>query len=161
MLGTINRIEVSPALGYQITNRFNVAAGFRYEFYSETRVYSTQSSTKTHIYGPRAFVRYTIFENLGEFLPVAFNTSLFSHIEYESSSLEGKYFGYPMNPDYGRYWYSTFLVGGGISQAASERVHFNILVLWDTYTGNTSLYSNPIIRFGIQFFIRPGMKETY
>jgi len=159
MLGTISLIEVSPALGYYITPRLNAAIGFKYKFYSETWVYSTQDPIKTHIFGPRAFARYTIFNDLGDFLPVGINTSLFGHTEFESSSLEEKHFGNSLEP--GRFWYSTVLVGGGISQSASERVHFSILVLWDTYTGSASLNSSPVIRFGIQFFLRPRMQELY
>ena len=159
MLGTINNIEVSPAFGYHITDKFSIAAGFKYEFYSNTRLYSYQQTVKTHIYGPRAFARFTFFKNLGDFLPIGMNTGLFAHAEFESSSLEKKYFIYATNPDNGRFWYSTVLVGGGISQTASERVQVNVLILWDTNGGNISLYSNPVIRFGFQFFLRPVRQE--
>ena len=162
ILGTINRIEFSPALGYYFTDRFCVAGGFKYEFYSETRLYTNQSTIKTNIYGPRAFARFTIFKNLGDYLPIGMGTSLFTHMEFESSSLERKYFDYPAYSDNGRFWYSTVLVGGGFSQAATERIHLNILLLWDTDGGSTSLYNNPVIRFGFQFFLRPKMQElTY
>jgi len=155
MLGTINRIEVSPVLGYYFTERLNLAAGFKYEFYSNTRLYSYQQQVKTHIYGPRAFARYSIIKDLGEFLPIGANTAVFAHAEFESNSLENKYFAYPTFPGSGRFWYSTLLVGGGISQYASERVQLNIQLLWDTDGSSISIYSNPIIRFGLQFFIGP------
>jgi hypothetical protein len=155
MLGTINRIEVSPALGYYCTNRFSIAGGTKYEFYSETRLYAKQVPVKTSIYGTRVFARYTIINNLGDFLPIGMNTSLFAHSELESSNLERKYFDYPNFPSKGRFWYSTILIGGGISQTTSERVHINILVLWNTDAGYVPLYHNPVIRFGFQFFLRP------
>jgi hypothetical protein len=161
MLGTINRIEFSPALGYYLTDRFCVAGGFKYEFYSETRLYTYQSAIKTNIYGPRVFAQYTIFRNLGDFLPVGSSTGLFTHIEFESSSLEKRYFYYPYNPEKGRFWYHTILVGGGFSQAVSDKINLNILVLWDTSGGSISLYNNPVIRFGFQFFLRPKMEEVY
>jgi hypothetical protein len=154
LLGTINRIEFSPAFGYYFSDRFNVAAGFKYEFYSETRLYASQVPIKTNIYGPRAFARYSIFKNLGDYLPIGANTALFAHAEVESSSLENKYFAYPSFPENGRFWYTTMLVGGGISQSASDRIKFNIVVLWDTDGSSVSIYSNPVIRFGIQFFLR-------
>ncbi len=155
LLGTINQIEVSPALGYHLTDRFSAAIGFKYEFYSETRVYANQQVIKTHIYGPRTFLRYSVFKNLGTFLPIGMNTTLFTHAEFESSSLELKYFGYPNYPENGRFWYNAFLIGGGFSQKASERVSINVLVLWNTDSGYISLYNSPIIRFGFQFYLRP------
>ena len=152
MLGSINQIEVSPALGYYLTDRLSAAAGFNYEFYSQTRTYLNQPAIKTNIYGPRVFARYTVFQNLGDFLPVGIHTALFAHTEFVSNSLEKKYFVYPNYSEKGRFWYSTFLVGGGISQTASERLRVNVLVLWDTDPGDIPLYSNPIIRFGFQYF---------
>ena len=111
MLGTINRIEVSPALGYYFNDRFTSAVGIKYEFYSETRLYANQETVKTHIYGPRMFARYTIFKNLGEFLPIGINTALFVHSEFESNSLERRYFDYPRNSENGRFWYIRCMVG--------------------------------------------------
>ncbi len=161
MLGSINNIELSPALGYHISERFSLAAGFKYEFYSQTRLYASQPAFKTHIYGPRAFARYTLFKNLGDFLPIGMNTALFAHMEYESSSLEKKYFQPISISDEGRFWYSTILVGGGFSQDASERIKVNVLLLWDTDGGYTSLYNNPIIRFGFQFFLRSRSIDSF
>jgi len=161
MLGNINRIEFSPALGYYLSDRISIAGGFRYEFFSQTRVYTNQSVIKTNIFGPRAFARCIIFENIGELLPIGMGTTLFSHIELETSSLERKYFDYPNYPDDGRFWYTTVLVGGGFSQVASERIHVNFLLLWDTSGGTISLYNNPIIRFGFQFFLRPKTIEYF
>jgi hypothetical protein len=158
MLGTINQIEVSPAIGYHLSDRFSIGCGFKYEFYSQTRVYTNQTQVKTQIYGPRAFVRYTVFRNLGSFLPIGMNTSLFLHSEFEALNLEKKFFYYPNFPDDGRFWYNTILIGGGFSQAASERLRVNILVLWNTDAGNISLYNNPVIRFGFQFYLRPLVK---
>jgi len=158
--GTISRIEVSPVLGYHITDRFNIAGGFKYEFYSLTNAYN-QDNFRTHIYGPRAFARYTLFKNIGKYLPVGMSTQLFAHAEFESSSLESKYFGSYSNPDSGRFWQSTLLVGGGISQSASERVKLNVVILWDTDGSSKSMYSNPIIRFGFQFYLRPKKEEFW
>jgi hypothetical protein len=155
MLGTVNRIEISPALGYCITDRLSIAGGFKYEFYSETRLYASQYPVKTSIFGPRAFARYTVFENIGDYLPIGINTALFGHAEFESSSLENKYFSNSISPGNGRFWYSTVLLGGGISQAASERINLTILLLWDADPGSVSFYSNPVIRFGLQFMLKP------
>lgn len=159
MLGTVNRIEVAPALGYHITDRLSVAAGFKYEFYSQTRLYPYQEQIRTSIYGPKAFARYTIFKDLGSFLPISPGTGLFAHAEIESSNLESYYFSYNPLPETSRFWYTTFLVGGGISQSASDRMKLNFVVLWDTGSGLVSLYSNPIFRFGMQIYLRKKQEE--
>jgi hypothetical protein len=155
MFGTVNRIEVAPVLGYYLSNRLSVAAGFKYEFYSEKNLYTTYGSVKTHIYGPRAFMRFAVFNNIGDYLPVGMNSSIFMHAEFESNNLSSNYFYNPAVSDNSRFWHSTILLGGGFSQTASERIQINILFLWDTYTGSISLYNNPIIRFSLQFFLRP------
>jgi hypothetical protein len=111
MFGTINRIEIAPVLGYYLTNRLSVAAGFKYEFYSENSLYTTYGSVKTHIYGPRAFARFAVFNNIGEYLPVGMNSSIFMHAEFESNSLSSNYFYNPAVTDNSRFWHSTVLLG--------------------------------------------------
>jgi hypothetical protein len=155
MFGTVNRIEIAPVLGYYITNRLSIAAGFKYEFYSQKSLYTTVGSVKTHIYGPRAFMRFAVFNNIGDYLPVGMNSSIFMHAEFESNNLSSDYFYNPAVTDNSRFWHSTVLLGGGFSQTASERMQINILFLWDTYTGSISLYYNPVIRFGLLFFLGP------
>lgn len=153
MLGSINNIEVSPAFGYYFTDRISAAAGFKYEFYSETRLYINQDPIKTSIYGPRAFLRIIVFKNMGKYLPIGMNTSLYGQAEFETVSLENKYYGLPGNVDSGRFWHDTPFIGAGIAQSVSERININAVALWDAGGSSVHLYSNPVIRFGIQFFI--------
>jgi hypothetical protein len=160
MLGNINQIEISPAAGYCITDRISIAAGIKYEYYSQTRLYSNQTQVKTNIYGTRIYSRYVLLNNISEYIPIGTNSSLFIHAELESSSLERKYFYSPNFPNDGRFWYSAFLVGGGIAQPASERLTFYATFLWDTRGGSISIYNNPVIRFGMLFYLRPLLSET-
>jgi len=159
MLGSINRIEFSPALGYHLTNRISLAAGFKYEFYSTTRVYMNQPTVKTSIYGPKVFLKYTLINNFNEFLPIGLDAAVFGHIEYEANSLETADFGNIALTTSKRFWHDTFLIGGGLSQSPSPIFRVNILFLWDTNTGSLVLYNNPIIRFGIQIYLM--QKEDY
>lgn len=155
VLGSINNIELSPALGYHLTDRFSLAAGYKYEFYSKTRVYSYQTAGKTSIYGPKAFFRYTLINNFNDFLPIGLDAAVFAHAEYEANNLETDFFGNSAINNSKRFWLDTFLIGGGISESPSPRLRVNILFLWDTNTGAVIINSNPIIRFGIQIYLFP------
>ena len=149
IIGNSTQIEVSPVLGYYFTDRFSVAAGFKYEYYKLTRYYS--DNFETNIFGPRLYVRYSVIKNLGDILPVQSNIEILAHAEFESLSLERKYF---MNPTLdGRFWYNTVLIGGGISQIASPRIKFNAIILWDVDTSTLSPFTNPIFRIGIQIML--------
>jgi hypothetical protein len=148
LAGTTTMIEFSPAVGYYIAERICLAAGFIYEYYSQ----SSYPSFKTDIYGPRAYARVTLIKNLGDVLPVQSNLELLGHVEYESLSLENEYFGLqPM--DAGRFWYSTVLLGGGISQRSYGRLKFNVLILWDVDTSSMSPNPVPLMRIGIQILL--------
>ena len=153
VLGYATRIDVSPALGYYLTERLSLAAGAKYEYYKLKSFYNN-NSLETHIYGSRIFARYTIIRNLGELLPIRSNIEILTHVEFESLSLENQYFGTGLI-DTGRFWYNTLLIGGGISQAASERFKLNAVFLWDVDTSSRSPFTNPIINIGIQIMLGP------
>jgi hypothetical protein len=152
MFGSTTRIEISPAFGYYLNDRLGIAGGFVYEYYKQSGNYF--SNYETSIYGPKAFARFTLIKNLGEFLPIESSFQILAHIEYESLSLDEKYFSRNITPGEGRFWYSTALIGGGISQSGSGRIKLNALILWDVDANSISPYNNPIFRLGIQFIFR-------
>ncbi len=153
VLGTVTRIDLSPALGYYLTNRLYAAAGPRYEFLKDSRQYFPFAKYKTHIYGLRAYAGLDIVRDLNNVIPLGLNLGLFGHIEYEGLSLERQYFDYPSYPPEGRFWHSTALVGAGIRQPAGNKAAFNLLFLWDTDTSTRSLYNSPVIRMGFLIFL--------
>ncbi len=152
MLGTVTRIEVSPSLGYNLTDRLSVAVGGRYEFLKDSRQYFPYISYSTNIFGIRAYSELDVIKNLNKVIPLGMNSGIFGHIEYEGLSLDRQYFDYP--PQAGRLWHSTMLLGGGLREQAGQRVSFSILALWDTDTSSRSLYTNPIIRMGFQIYLK-------
>ena len=151
IIGNSTQIEVSPALGYYFTDRFSMAAGFKYEYYKLTQIYS--NNFETNIFGPRLYARYSIIKNLADIAPIQSNIEIIAHAEFESLSLEKQYFGNTSLNSEGRFWYNTVLLGGGISQIASPRIKFNAIILWDTDTSTLSPFSNPIFRIGIQIML--------
>ncbi len=156
IVGTITRIEVSPVLGYYVSDRLSLAAGFTYQYYKQSGDYFV--NFKTNIYGPRAYASYILIKNLGEILPVQSNIEILTHLEYEALSLENKYFAL-IPSETGRFWFHTALIGGGISQTTSQRIKLNALILWDVDTSTLSPNSNPIIRIGIQIMF--GKVDSY
>jgi hypothetical protein len=152
MAGTTTRIEFSPALGYYLTDRLCLAGGFIYQYYKQSGKYLY--NYETNIYGPKAYARYTLIKNLGNLFPIQSNIEIMAHIEFESISLAEKYFGLNPSNTNNRFWYTTALIGGGISQTASERIKINALILWDVDTSSRSPHSNPTLRLGIQFMFK-------
>ncbi len=151
LIGTVTSIELSPMLGYYVTNRFSVAAGFRYEYYKDSRAYFGLEPYKTSIYGPRAQVRYTFIENIDNILPLKMYTALFVQAENETLSLESEYFGFPNYSDEGRFWKNFTLIGGGLRQPAGRNFFLNMVILWDIDNSIVSPYNNPILRIGFQY----------
>lgn len=128
--GTYTFIDVSPLVGYEITEKLSAGVGFTYLYYKD-RIYDYS----TNIYGGRVFTRYNIIENF------------FAHGEYEILNLE------TFDLIDKRMNITNILVGGGYRQHIGGRTYFNLLVLWNINESAYSPYQNPIIRGGISFGI--------
>ncbi len=154
VLGDITRIELSPSLGYHLTPRFILGLGGRYEYVREKNFFTNRIDVKTSIWGYRLFSRLIVIENINDIIPIRVPLAIFGHIEFESLSLEEKYFRTtaPGLAD-GRFWLNSVLAGGGINQPTGPRSSFNVMVLWDLTNSVSSPYINPILKFGIQFYL--------
>lgn len=128
--GTITLIEISPLLGYKITDKLLAGLGFTYQYYKDSRFNPDYS---TNIYGGRIFARYYIYKDF------------FAHSEVEVLNYDAYYWpsSYKEN-----ITVTNVLVGGGYTQWISQRVGVNILILWNLNEDINSLYSNPIFRIG-------------
>jgi len=145
--GTVTDIELAPIVGYQLTPRFSVASGIKYEYYSD-RYYNYD----THIYGFKVFSRFNIIQDLNRIIPAGISMSIFVHAEYEGLSLESRYFDYGNQfPGQDRFWLNTFLVGGGIRQPIGPKAGIYFSILWNLNDNINSIYSNPIMRIGFSF----------
>ena len=133
--GSETRIDVSPEVGYKITDRFVSGVGLTYEYYS-----SRYFDFNTVLYGGKVFSRYLFFENI------------FGQIEYEALSLESKYFDVQnLHADSERFIINSVFVGGGFRQPIGKNSAFLTTVLWNLNDTPDSPYSNPIIRIGFTF----------
>ena len=151
MFGTTTSIELSPMLGYYLTNRFTIAAGARFEYYNFSRKYYGNLGYETSIYGPRMQARYVIIRNTDNIIPLRLNLQIFVQAEQEFLSLERKYFEFPRTSEEGRFWQPFTLAGAGISQQVGRNILMNLVFLWDLDNTLSSPYTNPVIRIGFQF----------
>lgn len=150
MFGTYTVIDVSPLVGYKVTEKFHVGTGLTYTYYkySEDGTYNGGSTTKgfefsTSIYGGRLFTRYYALENI------------FLHVEDELINFDIPFFS-PFSNDvyFSRQWVNSVLVGAGYGYNFNvDGPSLSIAVLWRVNTAYEKFYpyQNPIIRVGLGF----------
>ena len=127
--GTVTFIDISPIVGFKVTEDFSVGTGISYRYIKYLGM-----TNGINIYGPRAFARYNIFENL------------FTYGEYEI--LNGNWNGQGVST------IENILAGGGYSYRIGNSANAFIMVLWNFSQNQYSPYTNPVIRAGFNFGIR-------
>jgi len=137
--GTQTMIEISPIIGYKITDKISTGIGVTYRYYRvKDYNYLPPQIYKTSIYGGSLFARYYIFENF------------FLHGEYEALNMETAVF----NPNSlyhtgDRFWIGNLLGGGGYRQAIGGKSYLSIMILYNFNETPFSPYRNPIIKIGM------------
>ena len=143
IFGDITNIEVSPHVGYKITEDASVGVQLQYQFLNaDYYYYGAHFKYQTTIYGAGPFARYMLGDRY------------FLMSELEFLSLEKKYFDV-MNfyeDDNGRFVYTSVLVGGGIFQQTGDRSGVYMALLYNINDSSNSPYSSPLIfRMGFSF----------
>jgi hypothetical protein len=125
--GNWSFVNISPVVGYMITNRLSAGPGITYQ-YMKTPFF------KTSVYGGRGFVRYNITQ---QFFGLAEYENL--NIEYITQQFELR-----------RTWVPGTFLGGGFFQPIGRRSGFALTVLYNfSYNERLSPYPQPyIIRAG-------------
>ncbi|MGB3182260.1 MAG: hypothetical protein WBB45_12770 [Cyclobacteriaceae bacterium] len=129
-------IDVSPLIGYKVTDRFSTGVGVTYK-YLKTDQRGIDYSTS--IYGGRLFSRYNIYRNF------------FLHGEYENINLEVLTIDEADTPVIEREWVPGAFAGGGLNQQLGGSAVFSVYVLYNfLHEEYRSPYNSPIIvRVGI------------
>jgi hypothetical protein len=138
--GTVTLIDISPVIGYRVTEKLETGIGLTYKYYKYNDYYNLGSDLKTNIIGGSVFARYHILENL------------FAHIEYESLHYRyDEYYGSGSSITFDQRTavYNSIFVGGGYRQRISSGSYFFIMALWNLNDGAYSPYSNPVLRMGV------------
>jgi len=147
MFGTYTVIDISPLVGYKVTEKFHAGAGLTYTYFKykeDGPVNGSSFSYSTSIYGGSIFTRYFLAENL------------FLHAEDEMLSLELSDMIQYLNHRFvmKRQWLNSVLLGGGYrygfgydGPSVSISVLFRVNHEWEDFYP----YQNPIIRIGLGF----------
>lgn len=133
--GSSTYVEVSPLVGYKITDMFTAGIGFSYQYYKVNYNLLTIDDYSMSVYGPRFFLQHDIL------------FGLFAHTEYEILKYKFEY----EDPLYGAYTgqVPAFFGGLGYNYAIGENAKFQIMALYDFLNGPNSLYYSPwVFRMG-------------
>ncbi len=133
--GSETFIEVSPLVGYRITENFSIGAGITYIYFSQQNPYNPAYSYHSNIYGARLFAKEYLIKNF------------FAYGEEELLNLEEPNF----NGDLVRTDVGSTLVGGGFSQSMGGNALSYLMILWNLNETPYSPYTSPIIRLGFTF----------
>jgi len=135
--GNVTYIEVSPIVGYRVTEKLRTGVGLRYIYYKYDDDFLIRAY-ESSIYGGSIFGSYYILPNL------------FAHVEFEMLNLDVPN-NVSNNGDYNlvREWIASTMVGGGYAQSLGGRSALTIMLLWNLTEEQYTPYSNPVIRVGI------------
>lgn len=132
--GTLTLIDVSPMIGFKLTNRIGIGISPTYKYYRYRNYFGNDLDLKTNVLGGSVFARGYIY------------SGLFAQTEYE-------YLNYRYNDPYASGKLSkdiwSLFVGGGYSQPMSERASVYLMILWNLHDTADSPYTNPVIRAGV------------
>jgi len=132
--GNVTAVDVSPIVGYKITEKISAGFGITYQYYN-IRSYNYD----THIYGGRIFARYQ---------PWSF---LFLHTEFELLNWKPLYdINGKLNTE--RIWAPGLLAGGGFSQPIGGGSSIFVMALYNFLYSSNSSYGSPLVlRVGANF----------
>jgi hypothetical protein len=128
--GTVTFLNISPQIGYYITDYWSAGVGATYMFYKNNFF-----DLKTSVYGGSLFT---------EIYPLSFIV-----LHGESQMLNIEIYENPNNPF--RAWDLSLLGGGGYRMRIGEKGIVNYLILWNFNQSKNSVYSNPVFRISFYF----------
>ncbi|MFH1321827.1 MAG: hypothetical protein ABII90_14400 [Bacteroidota bacterium] len=134
LFGTVTYIDLSPIIGYMLTEKISAGIGVTYKYFNDNRI----ANYSTNIFGGRVFGRYLFTENL------------FAHTEYELLNLEIIMVDRWYNvTDRYRKNVSYIWVGGGYRYPVGLNSYLSFMVLYNLNESAFSIYPNPIYTIGV------------
>ena len=131
--GTVTVINISPKIGYRITDKFASGLGATYVYVKDNTFKSYGYTYESNIYGGSVFSQYQVLEQVR------------LYAEYELLSLET--FN-STNFDISRRLVPSLLAGGGYTSPIGANSSMQLMVLFDLIESPYSIYQNPVIRVG-------------
>lgn len=143
--GTLTLIDISPVIGYRVTEKFETGIGLTYKYYKYKDYFidyysGTRYDLKSNILGGSVFLRYHILDNV--FAHTEFESLRYNYTSYYSS-------GTGLLSEPATAIINSLFVGGGYRQRISQGSYFFIMALWNLNDDALSPYSNPVLRMGV------------
>lgn len=137
LFGNLTYVDISPFVGYRLTEEWMVAVGVSYIYYRQR--YSNSQVYQTHLYGGRLFTQYDILPNV--FLHGELEALNFDHYDFLSGANS-------------RSWFVTPLLGGGFIQPLGDRSSIRVTALFAFNTTNpkSPYYNSSPVLFRVGFF---------
>jgi hypothetical protein len=132
--GSITVFDVSPMLGYDLTEWLSAGIGGTYLYYRQAP--SLGMEFKTNIFGARLFSRAIIYKGV------------YLWMEYEMLNMEEKYFIAWTSEK--RFWVDNIYVGGGYRSQLGERSYGFFHLLFNIAESQYSPYDVIVPRAGIE-----------
>ncbi len=134
-------IDVSPLLGYKITENISAGISATYKYFKYNKFYYDPTYNKwydytSNVFGGSIFGRYFFMEEL--FGQAEYEFLHFKHDNYDASGVK-----FMESSDV-----SSLFLGGGYRQYVSDNASFDLIVLWNLNESLESPYQNPVIRIG-------------
>ncbi len=142
--GTVTLVDISPMIGYRLTEDIDVGITLTYKYYSFKDYYYYPTTNqfydlKTNIFGGGIFSRYHFTDNLFAHVEVEYlDFSLDTYTIYNNGLVKGKE----------NVGITSIFVGGGYKQELGSNSFFTIMILYNLNETTNSPYTNPIIRAG-------------
>lgn len=145
------RVEVSPQMGYHVTERLDAGVGGKYMYYYYNSELPGTGRYSSHIFGGSVFTSYTVIQNMNKILPLNLNGRLVVHLEYEGLSMPNQV-DITSERSGSRFWSHNYFVGGGLRQQLGKRAFISFLLLYNLNEKSYSpYYNNPMIRISFGF----------
>lgn len=129
--GNITYFEISPRVGYLLTDQWIAGISAKYAYYEEKNSLFDYS---TSMYGGGIYTQYYFLKYF------------VAHAEYEALNLDD------FRPPYKRTNIHSIFVGGGISsRIGNSNSFFNAILLYNLNETYNSPYSNPYLQIGVGF----------
>lgn len=132
--GDLTLIDLSPMVGYKISNRLGIGISPTYKYYRYRNYFGNDLDLKTNVLGGSVFLRCYIYQGL------------FAQTEYEY--LNYRYNDPNTSGKLAKDIWSLF-AGGGYSQPVGGKASVYLMVLWNLHDTADSPYTNPVIRAGL------------
>ncbi len=141
-IGTVTLIDVSPIIGYRLTEDIDIGVGLTYKYYNNKnylQYFNNYYGVESNIYGGSLFARYHITE------------AIFAHVEVEDLEYSfNDYIIYPTSLVTQKKTVEVpgIFVGIGYRQKLGENSYLTIMLLYNLNETHYSPYTNPLLKVG-------------